>query len=277
MLYFVATPIGNLDEMSLRAIDVLKHVDVIAAEDTRHTSILLKKYGITTPTLSYHKFNERECSDSLIERLKKGESVAVVSDAGMPTVSDPGHILIDRAIEENLEYTVVSGPCAAVDALVLSGLNTRAFAVLGFLPEKNIDRERFVAPYKTLPCTLVFYSAVHDINKDLKFLYEAFGARKVAVCREMTKLYETVTRGRLGEELEVTEKGEFAVVVEGASEKSELNELTLAEHIEHYIAGGMEQKEAIKRVAYDRRIAKSEVYKAAVELKNAKSQGGKIT
>ena len=167
MLYFVATPIGNLDEITLRALEVLKSVDLIAAEDTRHTALLLSKYGIATRTVSYHKFNERESADGLIAMLKDGKDIAVVSDAGMPTVSDPGHILIDEAIKAGVEYTVISGACAAVDALVLSGLPTRSFTVLGFLPEKNIDRIRYVEPYKAVPSTLVFYSAVHDIKKDL--------------------------------------------------------------------------------------------------------------
>lgn len=268
MLYIVATPIGNLDEITLRALDVLRSVDLIAAEDTRHTAILLKKYDIATPTVAYHKYNERQTAGDIIDKLKAGKNVALVSDAGMPTVSDPGHILIDEAIKSGVEFTVVSGACAGVDALVLSGLDTRAFTVLGFLPEKNIDRERFVAPYKKLPSTLVFYSAVHDIKKDLAFLYGAFGARRVAVCREMTKIYETVTRGVLGEPLDITEKGEFAVVVEGASGECELNALTVEQHLRHYTESGMDEKDAIKRVAADRHVPKSEVYAAAVAIKN---------
>ena len=138
--------------------------------------------------------------------LKEGKDIAVVSDAGMPTVSDPGHVIIDEAVANGIDFTVVSGACAGVNALVLSGLDTRAFTVLGFLPEKKIDRERFVEPYKSVPCTLVFYSAVHDVKKDLAFLHEELGARKVAVCREMTKLYETVTRGTLGDAFDLTER-----------------------------------------------------------------------
>lgn len=268
MLYFVATPIGNLDEITYRAIETLKSVDVIAAEDTRHTALLLGKYGIKTRTVAYHKFNERASVGGLIDMLKAGKSVAVVSDAGMPTVSDPGHVLIDEAIKHGLDYTVISGACAAIDALVLSGLDTRAFTVLGFLPERNIDRVRFVEPYKTVPCTLVFYSAVHDIQKDLRFLYETFGPRRAAVCREMTKMFETVTRGTLGSMPEITEKGEFAVVVEGLKDNP-LNAMTVREHLQHYIEGGMDSRDAVKKVAEDRHIAKSEVYKIAVELKNS--------
>lgn len=269
MLYFIATPIGNLDEITFRAVEILKSVDLIAAEDTRHTAILLNKYGITTRTAAYHKFNEKSAVGGLIEMLKSGKSIAVVSDAGMPTVSDPGHVLIDAAIENGIDYTVVSGACAAVDALVLSGLDTRAFTVLGFLPEKKIDRERFVAPYKNLPCTLVFYSAVHDIKKDLEFLYAAFGARKVAVCREMTKMFETVTRGTLGDPLDITEKGEFAIVVAGKTE--DFSELTVEQHLLQCVENGEDLRDAVKKVAFERHIAKSEVYKVAEEMKRIRN------
>ncbi|MDE6401094.1 MAG: 16S rRNA (cytidine(1402)-2'-O)-methyltransferase [Clostridiales bacterium] len=265
MLYIVATPIGNMEEITLRAIDVLKSVDVIAAEDTRHTAVLLNKYGITTRTVAYHKFNEKSSVGGLIKLLKEGKDVAVVSDAGMPTVSDPGHVIIDEAIANGVEFTVVSGACAGVNALVLSGLDTRAFTVLGFLPEKKVDRERFVEPYKSLPCSIVFYSAVHDIKKDLEFLHGAFGARRVAVCREMTKLYETVTRGTLGDELDITEKGEFVIVVEGA--KTDFSELTVEEHLRQYVELGEDLRDAVKKVAAERHIAKSEVYKVALRIK----------
>lgn len=267
MLYIVATPIGNLDEITLRALDVLTSVDLIAAEDTRHTAVLLNKYGIKTRTVAYHKFNERSAVGGLIDLLKDGKNVAVVSDAGTPTVSDPGHVLIDAAIEQDIPFTVVSGACAGIDALVLSGLDTRAFTLLGFLPEKNIDRVRYVRPYKALPCTLIFYSAVHDIKKDLAFLYEQLGARRVAVCREMTKLYETVTRGTLGEQMDITEKGEFVIVVEGATDDA-FSDLTVEQHIQYYIDRGDNVKDAVKKVAADRKVAKSEIYKIAVQMKD---------
>ena len=269
MLYFVATPSGNLDEITLRALDVLKSVDLIAAEDTRHTAVLLNKYGIKTRTVAYHKFNEKSAVDGLVKMLEDGKSIAVVSDAGTPTVSDPGHVLIDAVIEKDIPFTVVSGACAGIDALVLSGLDTRAFTVLGFLPEKNIDRVRYVEPYKNLPCTLIFYSAVHDIKKDLQFLFEQFGARKVAVCREMTKLYETVTRGNLGDDLDITEKGEFVVVVEGQM-INPLAELSVERHIRHYLDAGEQMKDAVKKVAADRHVAKSEIYKIALDMKEEK-------
>lgn len=265
MLYIVATPIGNMDEITLRALDVLKSVDIIAAEDTRHTAVLLNKYGIDTRTVAYHKFNEKSSVGGLIKLLKDGKDVAVVSDAGMPTVSDPGHVVIDEAIANGIDFTVVSGACAGINALVLSGLDTRAFALLGFLPEKKIDRERFIEPYRSLPCTLVFYSAVHDVKKDLLFLYETLGARKVAVCREMTKLYETVTRGTLGNLPEITEKGEFVIVVSGA--ESDFSELSVEEHLRRYVELGEDLRDAVKKVAADRHVAKSDVYKVAVRMK----------
>lgn len=265
MLYFVATPIGNMEEITLRALDVLKSVDVIAAEDTRHTALLLNRYDIKTRTISYHKFNEKSTVPYILQLLGEGKSVAVVSDAGMPTVSDPGHVLIDAAIERGIEFTVISGACAAVNALVLSGLSTRTFTLLGFLPEKNIDRARFIEPYKCVPGTLIFYSAVHDIKKDLAYLYEALGARRYAVCREMTKLYETVTRGILGDNAEITEKGEFVIVVEGAT--ADYSQLSIEEHLIKTVADGVDMREAVKKVAAERHIAKSEVYKIAEHLK----------
>lgn len=265
MLYFVATPIGNLDEITLRALDVLKSVDVIAAEDTRHTAVLLSKYNITTRMIAYHKFNEKATVGEITDMLKAGKSIAVVSDAGMPMISDPGHVLLDAAIEQDLPYTVISGPCAGIDAVALSGLDTRAFTILGFLPEKNIDRQRFIEPYAALPSTLVIYSAVHDIDKDLIFLHETLGDRRVAVCREMTKLYETVTRGTLGALPEIVKKGEFVIVVEGA--KRAATDETIEQHILRYVAGGDDIKTAVKKVAFDRHVAKSEIYKVAVEMK----------
>lgn len=272
MLYIVATPIGNLDEITLRALDVLKNVDLIAAEDTRHTALLLGKYGVTTRMTAYHKFNEKKSVDGLIELLKSGKDIAVVSDAGMPTVSDPGHIIIDAAIAEGVPFTVVSGACAAINALVLSGLDTRSFAVLGFLPEKSADRRRYVEQYRDVPATLVVYSAVHDINKDLEFLHGVLGKRRVAVCREMTKMFETVTRGTLGDALDIVEKGEFVIVIEGAKQSDQWLDMTVEEHLNSYTQLGVDMADAVKRVASERHVPKSEVYKIAVEIKNKSRQ-----
>lgn len=267
MLYFVATPIGNLEEITLRALEVLKSAEVIAAEDTRHTAILLKKYDISTRTIAYHKFNEKSVVREIIAMLKDGKNVAVVSDAGMPAVSDPGHILISAAIENGVDFTVVSGACAAINALLLSGFDTRSFAVLGFLPEKNIDRARYIEPFVALPAPLVVYSAVHDIQKDLAFLYESLGPRNVAVCREMTKMYETVTRCRLGEAMEITERGEFVIVAEGYR-GDDFAGMSIEQHISKYVAIGLSVAESVKKVAADRRLPKSVVYKASLQMKD---------
>ncbi len=261
MLYIVATPIGNLGEITYRAVETLKSVDAVLCEDTRRSSVLLAHYGIQKPLVSYQKFTEREKVGYVIERLKNGENLALVSDAGMPIISDPGKILVDELIRNGLDYTVVSGPCALVNAVVLSGLDASAFTMLGFLPEKKKDRERYLDKFKDLTTTLVFYSPPHDIRKNLDFLYERLGDRETAVVREISKMYEEVIRGKLGDFPEFTLKGEFVIVVEGAKEKeSALNELSIVEHIDRYIAQGMDKKEALKAVASDRKIPKSLVY-----------------
>ncbi len=263
MLYVVGTPIGNIKEITLRAIEVLNSVDYVAAEDTRRTAILLNEYQIKKPMISYQKFNERVCSAKLIELLSSGKDVALVSDAGMPLISDPGQILTQELIKNGIQYTVVGGPCALIDALILSGLNTDKFCMLGFLPEKKSDREKLLSDYAQVKCTLVFYSSVHNVDKDLTYLYEAFGARSVAVVREITKLYEEAVRGKLGESLEFVRKGEFVLVVEGAGEK-DFSSLSVYDHYQTYLKSGMDKKEAIKKVASDRGQPKSEIYSVIV-------------
>lgn len=266
MLYIVATPIGNMAEITYRAVEVLKNVDVIAAEDTRHSGLLLKYYGIEKRMISYQKFNERQCAETLVELLKSGKDVALISDAGMPLVSDPGCVLVSRLIEEGLDYTVVSGACACINALILSGLDTSGFCMAGFLPEKNIDRERFIARFAALQSTLLFYSPPHNVLKDLAFLYESLGSRRAAVVREISKMFESVTRGRLGEMPEFTVKGEFVIAVEGADPAASYEGLTVAEQLRGLIAGGMDKKDAVKEVARLRGIAKSLVYAEALRL-----------
>ena len=261
MLYIVATPIGNLGEITYRAVETLKSVDAILCEDTRRTAILLRNYDIARPLVSYQKFSEREQCGYVIDRLKKGENLALVSDAGMPLISDPGKILVDELIKENLEYTVVSGPCALVNAVVLSGMDTSAFCMVGFLPEKKIDRVRHVERFKDLTCTLIFSSPLHNVRSDLQFLFEQLGERRFAVVREISKMHEEVIHGTLSEIPEFTEKGEFVIVIEGAKEKSSaLCEMSVVEHVEFYIASGLDKKDAIKKVASERKVAKSLVY-----------------
>ena len=174
MLYLVATPIGNLKDISLRALEVLKNVDEIACEDTRHSIGLLNAYEIKKPLTAYHKFNEREAGQKLIDKLKDGKNIALITDAGMPVISDPGNVLVNMLMENGLEFTVVPGACAFVSALVLSGLDSSRFAFLGFMPEKNSDRKEFLERYKDLDMTLIFYSAPHDVKKDVESLYKVF-------------------------------------------------------------------------------------------------------
>lgn len=266
MLYIVATPIGNINEITYRAVETLKSVDAILCEDTRHSRVLLAQYGIEKPLISYQKFNERARSKEIIQRLSLGENFAVISDAGMPMISDPGHVLLDEVIENGLEYTVISGPCALINALVLSGMDTAKFLFIGFLPEKSIDRERIINKYADVEATLVFYVPLSDVDEIIDFLAEKLGNRQCAIVREISKKFESVVRGRLNELPEFVHKGEFVLVVEGAKESEEqLNSLSVAEHMEFYMSGGMDKKEAMKKVAKDRGVSKSEIYAALIE------------
>lgn len=261
MLYIVATPIGNLGEITYRAVETLRSVSAILCEDTRRTAVLLRRYEIEKPLISYQRFNERARCESVIERLKAGEDLALVSDAGMPVISDPGSVLITELVREGLEYTVVSGACALINAVVLSGMDAVTFCMAGFLPEKRVDRTRRVESLEDFPGTLIFYSAPHDVKKDLEFLHSILGDRKVALVREISKVHEEVVRGRLGSELEFTERGEFVICVEGATERtSEFSALPLHEHVEKLIAEGLSKKEAIKRAAEERKMPKSACY-----------------
>lgn len=265
MLYFVATPIGNLLDMSFRAVETLKNVDLIACEDTRHSLTLLNHYGIKKPLISYHKFNEKESSQKIIASLLEGKNVAVISDAGMPVISDPGNILVNLLIEKGLEYTVVPGASAFTTALVLSGFNPLRFAFLGFLPEKKKEKEELLTPYKNLDCTLLFYSAPHDIKKDALALYEILGDRKAVAVREITKLHESVEPFNLKDGYPFEPKGEYVLVIEGKEGKNDLLSLTEKEHIDFYVSLGDDKKEALKKVAKERGVSKSSLYKYTIE------------
>ncbi len=264
MLYVVGTPIGNIKEITYRAIEVLNSVELIAAEDTRRTAVLLNEYGIKKPMISYQKFNERASSGKLIEILKEGKDIALVSDAGMPLISDPGHILIDELIKNGIKYTVVGGPSACIDALILSGLDAGKFCMLGFLPEKKSECDKLLSDFSPMKCTLVFYSAVHKVDKDLASLFASLGNRKAAVVREISKIYEEVVRGELGNMPEFVHKGEFVIVVEGAGDR-DFSDLSIQDHYEMYILKGMSKKDAIKQVALDRNVKKSDIYATVVK------------
>lgn len=265
MLYFVATPIGNLKDITHRAIEVLSSVDEIACEDTRHSITLLSAYGIKKPLIAYHKFNERESGEKIIAKLKDGKNIAVISDAGMPVISDPGNVLVNMLIESGEEYTVIPGACAFITALVLSGLDSSKFCFLGFLPEKNSERQDLLSKYKSVSATLIFYSAPHDVKKDIQSLYQGLGNRKAVAVKEITKLHERVTHFNLEDGLGEEPRGEYVLLVEGGSEENPLINLSEKEHINHYINLGYDKKDALKTVAKERGVSKSSLYKYTID------------
>lgn len=265
MLYLVATPIGNLKDISLRALEVLRSVDEIACEDTRHSLTLLRAYDINKPLVSYHKFNERESGEKLIEKLKQGKNIALITDAGMPVVSDPGNILVKMLLENELEYTIVPGACAFVSALALSGLDASRFCFLGFLPQKAGERKELLEKFKTIEATLIFYSAPHDVVKDVETLYSVLGDRKAVAVKEITKLHEKVERFNLKDGYLNQPKGEYVLLVEAGSFNQENQNLSNKELIDKYIKEGIDKKEALKKVAKERGVPKSELYKLTIE------------
>ena len=218
MLYFVSTPIGNLEDISLRAINILKNADVIACEDTRHSKILLDRYEIKTQTIAYHKFNEQNSANGIIELLKQGKNVAVISDAGMPVISDPGNILARKLNENNIKYSIVPGANAGLCALVLSGFDATQFAFFGFLSEKNKELKVQLLDMKNFNGTKIIYSSKYNLNKDLNSLYSILGDVNVAIVSEISKMHENVIFATLPFSLEEP-KGEFVVVVENKIEQ----------------------------------------------------------
>ena len=267
-LYLVATPIGNLEDITFRALKVLKEVDLIAAEDTRHTLGLLNHFEITKPLISYYKEIEKQKSSILIEKLLDGENIAVVSDAGTPGISDPGEEIVKQAIENGIEVIPIPGAVAFVNALIGSGLNTREFKFVGFLSANNKDRKDKLQEVKYETGTLIFYEAPHKLIQSLKVMYEVLGNRKVVLARELTKIHEEFIREDLETLIDSNfePKGEYVVLVEGSeiTQKQELvenlNEKSLEEHYSFYEKQGLEKKEIIKKIAKDRNVAKNEIY-----------------
>jgi 16S rRNA (cytidine1402-2'-O)-methyltransferase len=265
-VYFVATPIGNLKDISYRAIEVLKSVNVIACEDTNHSLILLNNYDIHKTLISYHKFNEKEESEKIISLIKSGKNIAIISDAGMPIISDPGAVLAKRLIEENIDYTVIPGANAGLTALLLSGFDATNFTFCGFLKGSKSEKVNYLNSIKTLTQTLIFYSSSHDIIDDLKLFCEVLGNRKVAVVNEITKIYEKVLRFSLNDKFDFEPKGEYVVIIEGSLNiDNELNNLSIEEHIKHYLDMGIDKKSAIKQVAIDRNMKKSDIYNKTIK------------
>lgn len=272
-LYLVGTPIGNLADMSERAKKVLSEVDFIAAEDTRNAMKLCSLFGIKKEFVSYYEHNKKMSGERIVARLLSGESCALITDAGMPAISDPGEDVVRLCAESGIAVTVVPGACAAVSALALSALSTSRFAFEGFLPAVKGERRKRLSTLKNEERTLIFYEAPHKLKATLSDMLDAFGEnRKISLCREITKLNEEVIRTTLGGAVRLYEKkeprGEYVLVLDGcddcecvSEEQKNLLSLSPTEHVEHYISLGMEKMDAIKAAAKDRKISKSEMYK----------------
>ena len=269
-LYLVATPIGNLEDMTIRAIRILKEVDLIAAEDTRNTLKLLNHFEIKKPLVSYHRHNEEIKVESLIEKLKNGENIAVVSDAGTPGISDPGEVIVKEAIKNNIEVIPIPGACAAINALIASGLDTKEFVFMGFLPINKKLRKEKLKEIENETKTIIIYEAPHKLKNTLEDLKDILQNRKVVLAREITKIHEEFIRGYIDEIISKAEnlKGEMIILIEGAEFKEkeiEVNKLSLDEHFEFYKNQGLDKKEIIKKIAKDRGVSKNEIYMEFVD------------
>ena len=271
MLYLCATPIGNLGDMTPRAVETLQNVDLIAAEDTRNSIKLLNHFGIRTSMTSYHEYNKVEKADYLVEQIQQGKNVALISDAGTPAISDPGEVLVQKCQERGITVTSLPGPAACITALTLSGLSSRRFCFEGFLPSDKKEKAQILAELKEESRTIVIYEAPHHLVRTLGELYEALGERRITLCRELTKKFETILPTTIGEALSLYEReeprGEYVLVEEGKSLRQKEEErqdswqsMTVEEHMALYEKGGMDQKTAMKQVAKDRGVPKREIY-----------------
>lgn len=276
IIYLVATPIGNLKDITMRALEILKSVDIVAAEDTRNTIHLLNYYGIKASMTSYHEYNKIEKAQVLVEQALAGKNIALVTDAGMPAVSDPGEDLVRIAYENGVKVSVIPGASASVSALALSGLPTRRFAFEAFLPVDKKEREMVLEQMKRETRTMILYEAPHRLVKTLRLLMQVLGEeRKISIVRELTKLHEEVLQFRLGEAVKAYEedglqpRGEYVLVIKGISnaeyikeEQREWESLSIAEHVTFYEKKGMDHKEAMRMAARDRGVSKREIYQA---------------
>lgn len=276
-LFLCATPIGNLGDMTQRVIETLQSVDLIAAEDTRNSIRLLNHFQIKTPMTSYHEYNKVDKAEYLIARMKEGINIALVTDAGTPAISDPGEVLVQKCQEAGILVTSLPGPAACITALTLSGLSTRRFCFEGFLPFDKKERKTILEDLQEESRTIILYEAPHHLKSTLKELWETLGNRKITLCRELTKKFETIFPTTLKEALEYYEteepRGEYVLVLEGKShqkkqqEKQEkLSEIPIEEHMKIYEDKGIDRKEAMKMVAKERGISKREVYNYLLSL-----------
>ena len=272
-LYLCATPIGNLEDMTFRAVRILKEVDLIAAEDTRNSIKLLNHFEIKTKMTSYHEFNKVEKARYLVEKMKEGLNVAVITDAGTPGISDPGEELVRQCMEAGITVTSVPGACAAVNALIISGRPTRRFAFEAFLPADKKERREIIDKLENETRTMIIYEAPHRLIKTLTELLEVLGDRKLSICKELTKKHETVVSTSIKEALKTYEekepRGEYVLVIEGKTfeelkkeSQEEFLSISIEEHMERYLSSGMDKKSAMKQVAKDRGISKRDVYQA---------------
>mgnify|MGYP004657518205 CR=1 FL=1 len=270
-LYLCATPIGNLEDITFRVLRTLKEVDLIAAEDTRNTIKLLNHFEIKTPMTSYHEYNKIDKAAYLVSKLSQGTNIALVTDAGTPGISDPGEEIVRQAYSAGIPVTSLPGACACVTALTLSGLSTRRFAFEAFLPSDKKERAAILESLKTETRTIIIYEAPHHLLNTLKQLYNTIGNRKLTLCKELTKLHETIQLTTLEEAIDhytdSAPKGEYVLVLEGISrhildlqEQESWREMELQDHMQHYLKQGLSKKEAMKKVAQDRGISKRDVY-----------------
>ncbi|MBQ9927220.1 MAG: 16S rRNA (cytidine(1402)-2'-O)-methyltransferase [Lachnospiraceae bacterium] len=275
-LYLCATPIGNLQDMTPRVIETLREVDVIAAEDTRNSIKLLNHFEIKTPMTSYHEYNKIEKAEQLVSQLLSGKNIALITDAGTPAISDPGEVLVAKCQEAGVPVTSLPGCCACITALTLSGLPTRRFCFEGFLPADKKEKKYILDELQNETRTIIMYEAPHHLKRTLKELYEILGQRRITLCRELTKKFETVFPTTLEEALAYYEenepKGEYVLVLEGKSRKELLQseqakweEMSIEEHMALYEGQGIDRKSAMKMVAADRGVSKREIYQALLE------------
>lgn len=268
-LYLVATPIGNIEDITFRAVRILKEVDIIYCEDTRTSFQLLNHYDITTKLKSVHLFNENEISDDIVDKVIKGQNIALISDAGMPIISDPGWVVVREAIKNNVDVVVVPGASAGISALIGSGITAHPYYFAGFLNSKSGKRKQELKELFIREETIVLYESPHRIKETLEMIKELYGERQICLARELTKKYEEYLRGTAQEILEVVDslKGEMVLIISGnpnpkTDKQLELNELTINEHYDYYIKKGLPSKEAMAKVATDRNISKKEIYNA---------------
>jgi 16S rRNA (cytidine1402-2'-O)-methyltransferase len=272
-LFIVGTPIGNLQDITLRAIETLRSVDLIACEDTRHSKILLDKYSIKKPTTSYHKFNIKTKTRSIISRLKQGKNIALVSDAGMPGISDPGQELIKAAIDEEIRVEVIPGPSAAISALSISGLRTDKFCFEGFLPSKKSERIKALNQLSGETRTIIFYETPHRLVQTLNDIKQYLGDRNICVAREITKKFEEVSRGKVSEMIrkftESKPRGEFVIIIEGIkglkAKKGRKGNEEYIKLIKDMIRAGLSRNDAVKIIAKRLNVPKNELYRASLE------------